>query len=42
MQCQPKEKCEDFVTYSIAIDESTIITDMAQPAVAIRGVNEDF
>jgi hypothetical protein len=38
--CQLKEKCKDFVAYSIAIDESTNVT--AQLAVFIRGVNEDF
>jgi hypothetical protein len=30
------------VAYSIAIDESTDVTDVAQLAVFIRGVNEDF
>lgn len=39
MQCQLKDKCKDFVGYSIAIDEST---DIAQLAVFIRGANEDF
>jgi hypothetical protein len=34
-QCQLKEKCENFVKYSIAIDESTEVKDIAQPAVFI-------
>jgi hypothetical protein len=41
-QCQLKEKCKDSVVYSIAIEESTDVTDIAQLAVCIRGVNEDF
>jgi hypothetical protein len=41
-QCQIKEKCKDFVAYSIAIDESTDVTNIAQLAIFIRGVNEDF
>jgi hypothetical protein len=39
---QLKEKCKDFVTYSVAIDESTVVTDIAQLAVFIRGVDEEF
>jgi hypothetical protein len=35
IQCQPKEKCKDFVAYSIAIDESTDVTDIAQLTVFI-------
>jgi hypothetical protein len=42
IQCQLKEKCKDFVAYSIAIDENTDVTDIAQLAVFIRGVNEDL
>jgi hypothetical protein len=42
IQCQLKEKCKDFVAYSIAIDESTDVTDIAKLAVCIRGVNEDL
>jgi hypothetical protein len=42
IQCQLKEKCKDFVAYSIAIDESTDVSGIAQLAVFIRGVNEDF
>jgi hypothetical protein len=30
------------MAYSIAIDEGTDVTDIAQLAVFIRGVNEDF
>jgi hypothetical protein len=42
IQCQFIEKCTDFVAYSIAIDESTDVTDIAQLPVFIRGVNEEF
>jgi hypothetical protein len=42
IQCQIKEKCKDFVAYSIATDESTDVTDIAQLAYFIRGLNEDF
>jgi hypothetical protein len=35
IQCQLKEKCKDFVAYSIEINESTDITDIAQLAVFI-------
>jgi hypothetical protein len=42
IQCQLKDRCKDFVAYSIAIDESTDVTDIAQLAVFIRGVNGDF
>jgi hypothetical protein len=33
IQCQLKEKCKDFVAYSVAIDESTDVTDIVQLAV---------
>jgi hypothetical protein len=39
IQCQLKEKCKDFVAYSVAIDESIDVIDIAQLAVIIRGVN---
>jgi hypothetical protein len=42
IQRQLKEKCKDFVANSIEIDESTDVTDIAQLAVCIRGVNKDF
>jgi hypothetical protein len=42
IQCQLKEKCKNFVAYSIAIDESTDVKDIAQLVVFVRGVNEDF
>jgi hypothetical protein len=40
--CQLKEKCKNFVAYSIATDEGTDIKDIAQLAVFVRGVNEFF
>jgi hypothetical protein len=41
-QCQLKEKCKNFVAYSIAIDESTDVKNIAQLAIFVRGVNENF
>ena len=37
-----KEAVEDFVFFSIAIDESTDLSDTAQLAIMIRGVNQNF
>jgi len=37
-----KEKAELFQTYSICLDESTDITDNAQLAIFVRGVDKDF
>ncbi|XP_070761850.1 general transcription factor II-I repeat domain-containing protein 2-like [Enoplosus armatus] len=37
---QLKQRVKSFVAFSIAIDESTDITDVAQLAIFIRGVNE--
>jgi hypothetical protein len=42
IQCQLKDRCKDFVEYSVEIYENTDVTDIAQLAVLIRGVNEDF
>jgi hypothetical protein len=42
IQFQLKEKCKDFVAYSISIDKSTDVTDIAQLDVFIRDVNEEF
>ena len=39
---QHKEKLETFVAISVAIDENTDITDIAQLAVFIRGVDADL
>lgn len=37
-----KDLVKNFVFFSIAIDESTDLSDMAQLAIMIRGVNLDF
>jgi hypothetical protein len=39
IQCQLKEKYEYFVAYSVEIHENTDVTDIAQLAVFIVGVN---
>ncbi|CAH1987888.1 unnamed protein product, partial [Acanthoscelides obtectus] len=39
---QLREKCAHFVQYSIALDESKDISDTAQLAVFVRGVETDF
>jgi hypothetical protein len=41
IQCQLKEKSKNFVVFSIAIDESTDVKNIAQLAVFVRGVSED-
>ncbi|XP_017770200.1 PREDICTED: general transcription factor II-I repeat domain-containing protein 2-like [Nicrophorus vespilloides] len=41
-QLQVKEKCKDFVAYSIAIEENTSVPDHLQLAVYIRGISDDF
>jgi hypothetical protein len=42
IQSQLKEKCEDYVAYSIAKDERTDINKCHAALVFIRGVNEGF
>lgn len=39
---QMTEKVKTFVAFSVAIDESTDITDVAQLAIFIRGVDKDL
>lgn len=34
------DACKSFIAFSVAIDESTDITDVAQLAIFIRGVDE--
>lgn len=40
LDSQLKRKTESFLAFSVAIDESTDITDVAQLAIFIRGVDE--
>lgn len=37
---QMKDKIKSFISFSVAIDESTNVTDIAQLAIFIRGVDE--
>jgi hypothetical protein len=37
---QLKQSVKSFIAFSVAIDESTDITDVAQLAIFIRGVDE--
>lgn len=39
---QLKDACKDFEWFSIALDESTDVTDSAQVLLFVRGVNSDF
>ena len=40
LNSQIKDKIKSFIVFSVAIDESTDVTDIAQLAIFIRGVNE--
>jgi len=40
LDSQLKKKVESFVIFSVALDESTDISDIAQQAIFIRGVDE--
>eukprot|EP00066_Takifugu_rubripes_P014554 XP_011603820.1 PREDICTED: general transcription factor II-I repeat domain-containing protein 2-like [Takifugu rubripes] len=40
LDSQLKNKVKDFIAFSVAIDESTDITDVAQLAIFIRGVDD--
>ena len=40
LNSQMKEKIKSFIAFSVAIDESTDVTDIAQLAIFIRGVDE--
>ena len=40
LDSQLKNKVKSFVTFSVALDESTDISDVAQLAICIRGVDE--
>jgi len=40
LDSQLKNKVKLFVTFSVALDESTNISDVAQVAIFIRGVDE--
>ncbi|KAK7925150.1 hypothetical protein WMY93_007460 [Mugilogobius chulae] len=42
LDCQMAQKVKAFVAFSVAIDESTDITDVAQLAIFIRGVDESL
>lgn len=40
LDSQLKRKVESFLAFTVAIDESTDITDVAQLAIFIRGVDD--
>jgi len=40
LDSQQKKKVKSFVVFSVALDESTDISDVAQLAIFIRGVDE--
>jgi len=40
LDSQLKNKVKSFVMFSVALDESTDIADIAQLAILIRGVDE--
>lgn len=39
---QLMERCSKFIEFSLALDESTDITDVAQLAIFVRGVDSDL
>ena len=41
MKCQFFQKSTDFANYSLALDESTDISDTAQLSVFIRGIDNN-
>ena len=42
LRTQLSERSKDFIAYSLAVDESTDMTDTAQLAIFIRGVDSDL
>lgn len=42
LDCQLKEKINEFTNFSLAVDESTDAVDTAQLAIFIRGINSNF
>ena len=42
LDSQLKKKVKSFITFSVALDKSTDISDVAQQAIFIRGVDETF
>ena len=40
LDSQLKNKVKSFVTFLVALDESTDISDIAQQAIFIRGIDE--
>lgn len=42
LRTQLSERSKDFIAYSLAVDESTDMTDTAQLAIFIRGLDSDL